>query len=316
MYKDMTSAKQQPVKERSVLIWLMATRPQFFSAIILSVLLGAAVAWHETRQLNWELLILSLAAAVLLHAGANVLNDYFDFRSGVDNLNPQPLTPFAGGSRMIQRGVITERETLRFGIILLIGGTVLGLLLMAMTGPLLLVIGFIGVLSAVIYSCPPMALNYRGFGELLIGLNFGVLPVAGSFYVQTLTLSRGVVLAALPVALLAAAILYINQFPDYAYDRQCGKKTAIVSLGPRRAASGYFFLPASAYLVIVVGMLTALMPNLVWMALLTAPLAALAAAKLSTAYDDDVAIRTPIKATIAIHALTSALLIAAYVRAG
>jgi len=270
------------------------------------------VAWHEHESLSWTLLALSLIAAVLVHAGANVLNDYFDFRSGADNLNPHPLTPFAGGSRMIQRGLLTARETLCYGALLLTSGVVLGLLLVAMTGPMLLAIGLIGVCSAVSYSCPPLALNYRGFGELLIGLNFGVLPVLGSYYVQTQSLSSGAVVASLPLAFLVAAILYINQFPDYEFDLEAGKKTAVVLLGPQRAASAYVVLPLTAFVTIILGVVASWMPATSLMTLLVLPLALFAAQKPRVVYEDADAMRVPIKSTIALHTLTSALLVLAY----
>src|SRR3972149_7377078 len=107
----------------------LATRPQFLPAIAVPVGLGAAVAWRFWGVFSPAFFAVSLFAALCYHAGMNVLNDYYDFRNGADALNKSPLTPFAGGSKFIQNGLLTPKETLFLGAGLVIAGTFAGLYL-------------------------------------------------------------------------------------------------------------------------------------------------------------------------------------------
>jgi 1,4-dihydroxy-2-naphthoate octaprenyltransferase len=292
-------------------IFLAAARPQFFLAIILPVLLGTAVAWRETQTFHPGLFLLATLAAVLCHAGANVINDYFDFVSGADNLNPAPLTPYAGGSRMIQRQLLTPRQTYIYGLGLLSGAVLIGLVLVARTGLPLLYIGLIGVASAYCYSSPPVALNYRGLGEALIGLNFGVLPVLGAYYVQAGAFSVHAFVASLPLACLASAILYVNQFPDYEWDRAAGKRTLVVALGLERAVRVFPFFTVLALACIAAGVALRLLPAVSVVALAAAIPVWTATQALRAAKRDAREMLPAIRMTIAVHGFVSAILILA-----
>lgn len=212
--------------------WFAATRPQFLTAIVLPVLLGTSLAWEETSRFDFLLLLLGALAAALAHAGANVLNDYFDHLSGADDLNSAPLTPFAGGSRMIQLGRLTPRHTLIYGILLMGAAIALGLWLVALTGPVLFWLGLIGVILGYAYSAPPLALAYRGWGEVVVAVDFGLFAVAGAYYVQTGTISPSAWVAGAIAGFFVAAILLANEFPDHMADKTAGKRTLVVKLGP------------------------------------------------------------------------------------
>lgn len=293
-------------------VWLAATRPQFLTAIALPVLLGTVIAWHETGAFDALRFALALCAGLLAHAGANVLNDYFDHRSGADELNRSPITPFAGGSRMIQRGLLSPAQTRRYGLLLLAGATALGLLLVWLTSPLLFWLGLLGVALGYAYSGPPLALNYRGLGEWVVALDFGVLAVLGAYYVQTGTLGTAALLASLPVALLVAAILFVNEFPDHESDAAAGKRTLVVLLGPRRAWPLLPALLGGALALIVLGWGLGLLPATTLLALLAAPLAILASLVASRAHSSPQHMLPAMKAVIAQHAAVSLLLTLGY----
>jgi 1,4-dihydroxy-2-naphthoate octaprenyltransferase len=292
-------------------VLLAAIRPQFFLAIVLPVLLGTAVAWRETHVFHPLLFLLALLAAVLCHAGANVINDYFDFRSGADNLNPAPLSPYAGGSRMIQRGLLTPRQIYIYGLVLLSTAVLIGLVLVAITGAPLLAIGLLGVASAWLYSAPPIAINYRGLGEVLIGLNFGVLPVLGACYVQVRAFPASALAASLPIAFLASEILYVNQFPDYAWDKAAGKRTLVVALGRERGVRVYPLFAAAALLCVVAAVASNLLPPASLLALAAAAPVWLATRALEAAGGDSARMMPAIRITIAVHAFVGMVLILA-----
>jgi 1,4-dihydroxy-2-naphthoate octaprenyltransferase len=181
------------------------------------------------------LFFLTLAGVTFLHAGANTANDYYDHLSGNDAANTRFVRPFSGGSRLIQKGLLPPFHVLALSLGCLAAGGLIGLYLAWRVGGLVLALGAIGGLAGFFYTAPPFKLGYRGWGELVIALAFGVLPVAGTYYVQTSTLPPRVLAASVPVALLVTAILFVNQFPDYEADRAVGKRNWVVRLGPAGA---------------------------------------------------------------------------------
>ncbi len=260
-----------------VACYLLATRPPFLLVTLIAVGIGIATAYHSAESLHPLAAFLTLLGALLAHAGANVLNDYYDALSGCDDHNHERLYPFTGGSRFIQNGLLTPRQTLRFGLLLLLATALIGLALLPYAGPLLLALGCTGLLLGWAYSAPPLALNSRGLGELTIAIAFGPLLVVGSDLVQRGTLHPLPLYASLAYGLLTAALLYINQFPDRRADALSGKHHWVVRLGPHRARWGYLLLTLLANLILLLLVATQQLPALALLALLSLPLSLLAA---------------------------------------
>jgi 1,4-dihydroxy-2-naphthoate polyprenyltransferase len=290
-----------------VLTWLQATRPQFFTVIILPIFLGNAIAWYDKKIFSLEYFILSLIAGILCAAAANVLNDYFDHLNQTDILNTDPLTPFAGGSRMIQNGVLTADQTFHYGLVLLSLAVLLGIFLIFERGLPLLWIGLIGVLSVYFYSAPPL-LHSFGLGEITIGLNYGILAVAGSYFVQTQTYSATAFFASLPMAGFAAAILYINQFPDFEPDRAVGKRNWVVRLGREQAKTYYNYLILGSFGFLLLGIVLQYLPIWVGVSFVIFPIGLKGIQVLKENYQQKQALIPAIQNTIALHSLMGILL--------
>jgi 1,4-dihydroxy-2-naphthoate octaprenyltransferase len=154
--------------------WL-ATRPNFLAASLIPVLIGAAAVAHRGGKVSVLLLLLTLLATALVHAGVNVLNDYYDDENGTDRCNTQRIFPFTGGSRFIQNGVLSAGETFVFGASLLSAAMLLGVGLAWVSGMGLLWIGLAGLLLGWGYSASPLRLNSRGLGEPAVAIGFGIL---------------------------------------------------------------------------------------------------------------------------------------------
>ena len=243
-----------------LLRYLLATRPPFLLASVVSCLLGLAGAYAGGVGIGLGLALLTVLAAVLVHAGVNVLNDYYDAVNGTDEINTERLYPFTGGSRFIQNRVMGRRQMAAYGAALLLAGGVVGAGLALVSGPGLWVIGIVGVLLGWGYSAPPLYLNARGWGELCVAAGFGLLIPLGADYVQRGAFSMSPVWAGLPYGLLIANLLYINQFPDCTADAACGKRHWVVRLGRRRASWGYGLIAAAAYAVLGVEIVAGLLP--------------------------------------------------------
>ena len=171
-------------------IWIKACRVPFFTATIIPIVLGAVVAWHDTSLFSWGKFWLTLFGGLLIHAGTNLANDYFDHVAGCDEANPNP-TPFSGGSRVIQEGLIPAKNILIASIsCFLLGGIIVGLYLNYVSGSnVILILGAIGIFLGIFYSARAFRIGYGSLGELAVGIGFGPLMVLGSYFVQAQILS-------------------------------------------------------------------------------------------------------------------------------
>ena len=172
-----------------LLILFLAARPKFLTASAAPVLVGSALGFATAGAFNPTLFVLALLAIMALHAGANMANDYFDHTSKNDWLNKNP-TPFSGGRQYIQQGTLSPKATLLAAFAFLAVGSVLGLVIIFLTKSVfILALGLIGLLGGYFYTAAPVRLGYRSVGECVIFLLFGLLPVYGAYYLQTLNRS-------------------------------------------------------------------------------------------------------------------------------
>jgi 1,4-dihydroxy-2-naphthoate octaprenyltransferase len=218
--------------EYSKLIVLFhASRPKFLTASAAPVLVGSALGYAAAGTFSPVLFILALLAIMALHAGANMANDYFDHLSGNDWANKNP-TPFSGGSRFIQQGVLSPKAILLAALLALTTGSIIGLIIVLLTQSLfILVVGLIGLLGGFFYTAPPLRLGYRGIGEFVIAILFGLLPVCASYHLQTRTIDILPLLPACIVGLLIFLVILVNEFADFKADAAVNKKTLVVLFG-------------------------------------------------------------------------------------
>lgn len=289
-------------------------RAPFFQAVIVPSLLGTAIVWYRTGKFYWQYFLLATLAVVFINAGTNLTNDYFDHQSRSDDINRE-ATPFSGGSRVIQENLISPGRIYRTSLIFFGLAALIGLYLTFARGLLVLVIGILGVLSGYFYTASPIRIGYRGWGELVVGLNCGPLVVAGAYYVQAQTLSLEALFISIPVGLLIAAVLYINEFPDHACDKVAGKNTLIVTMGRERARKGFYSLLLGAYLFIILGAILRIVPWTVIVSLLTFPLAWKAMKIVHSNYSSTQELIPAMSSTVTIHLSVGILLSFGYILA-
>ncbi len=306
------AANVADLKGNTLKIWMTEIRAPFFTATVVPILLGAVIAWARTSSFHWGHFLLTMAGGLLLHTGANVANDYYDHLSGTDEMNVEFVRPFTGGSRMIQEGLLTPRAVLSGALAALALACVVGLYLAYVRGPLILVLGIIGIFSGFFYTAPPISLSSRGIGEFFIGLNFGLLMTLGAYYVQTGSLAWEPAVASIPVALLITAILYINEFQDAPADGAAGKAHLVVRLGRKKAVQGYILLLGFTYLSILLAVILRITSPFTLIALATLPVALRAIGVARAHYDDYLKLVPANAATVFIHLLTGLLLSAGY----
>jgi len=245
--------------------WVMATRPKTLTAAASPVLVGTALAASHGRFAAGPA-ALALACAFLLQIGSNLANDYYDFVKGADT------DERVGPVRVTQAGLISPGQVRTAMIACLVAAFGLGLGLVAVGGPVVLLIGLASIVSAVAYTGGPYPLGYHGLGDVFVFLFFGVAAVAGTYYVQALAWSPQAFVAAVPVGALCTNILVVNNVRDAPQDVVAGKRTLPARLGVDFGKAQY-----DALLVLAYG---AVLPFVAWgygawvlLPWLTAPLA-------------------------------------------
>jgi 1,4-dihydroxy-2-naphthoate octaprenyltransferase len=238
-----------------LLILFLASRPKFLVASAAPVLVGSALGYATAGTFSLYLFILALLAIMTLHAGANMANDYFDHTSRNDWLNQNP-TPFSGGSRFIQQGILSPKTILLIALLALTIGSAIGILIVLLTRSVfILTLGLIGLLGGFFYTAPPVRLGYRSVGEPVIALLFGLLPVYGSYYLQTETIDIIPLLPAVIVGILIFLVILINEFPDVAADAAVNKRTLVVRFGIPASVWIYRIALVTSFLVAAVATL-------------------------------------------------------------
>jgi 1,4-dihydroxy-2-naphthoate octaprenyltransferase len=256
-----------------ILIWIQALRAPFFTASIIPLILGMAIAWYDARVFDPLLGLLTLLAGVAIHAGTNLANDYFD--QPTDDVN-ENFSPFNGGSRMIQNNVLAPRQILISSMTCYLVGIVTALFIIINTGGIMLLFFLvIAVLLGLFYTALPVQLSYRGLGEIAVFVGFGPLGVLSAYFIQLGYINWGLcLLASIPIAFLIAMVLFLNEFQDKEADQEAGKNTLVVVIGKDNGIKIYLVGMIIAYILLLAGIIGTIFPLTLILPFITLPLAA------------------------------------------
>jgi len=221
--------------------WLLAIRPPTLTAAVVPVAVGTGVAVGDGYRAPLAALA-ALVGALALQIGANFANDLSDFRRGADNESR------LGPPRATQLGLLTQRQVTQGILVAFAVATLAGLYLVYVGGWPIIAIGLSSMIAAVTYTGGPWPFGYRGLGEVFVFIFFGVVAVAGTYFVQSGEVNGHVLAASIPVSLTVTAILVVNNVRDIDTDRHAGKYTLAVYLGRRLARTEFVLVVAGAYL--------------------------------------------------------------------
>ncbi len=251
----------------SLKIWFAETRPQFLILTVVLAFLGTSIAWYNGFfHLGYALL--AYFGLLLAHISVNTLNDYFDYKSGVDLAVNR--TPFSGGSGVLPAGTLKPGQVLRFSLITLGLAAVIGVYFVLVSGWLLLPLLVVAGLCVLLYTS--VILKHR-WPEWAAGLGLGTLPVMGAYFVQASEYSWPLLVAAVPSGILVYNLLFLNEFPDTEADKVARRKTTPLVVGKATASKIYAVMTVMVYLWIIGGVISGAMPVFTLIALLTAPFA-------------------------------------------
>jgi 1,4-dihydroxy-2-naphthoate octaprenyltransferase len=259
-------------------IWVMAARPRTLPASVAPVLVGTSLGAvdGDFRPLAF---LAALLGACFIQVGTNLSNDYSDARRGADTEDR------LGPVRVTAGGLVPPRQVLVATYISFAAAVAVGAYLVYVAGWELLLVGAASILAGVLYTGGPRPYGYEGLGELFVFAFFGVVAVAGSYFVQVERLSWEAFALAVPVGLLAASILTVNNIRDLETDRRAGKRTLAVRLGSETARALYATMVFGAYVTLLPTWVAGALEVWILLPVLTVPLALRLVAEVSERTD-------------------------------
>ncbi len=264
----------------NIKVWIKETRPQFLVLSPVLVLLGTAIAYNK-GHFSWIRFILTTIGLLLAHVSVNVLNDYFDYKSGIDAVTVP--TAFSGGSGILAQGLLNPKSVYYFGLTALGAAFFLGVYLTLISGWQLFIMVITGGLVIYFYTS---FLTKWLTGELWAGLGLGMLPVIGTYFIQTGSFNLEILVISLIPGFLTANLLLLNEFPDFEADRKGGRYHLVIALGRKRAAFLYAGVMFLTYFFIIFAVISGIMPLLAIISLVTVIFAIKAILVTFRNYDD------------------------------
>ena len=251
-------------------VWLRAIRIQFLLASVISVSLGLSISWHAGYSIDIFHAMLTFAGVISLHASVDLLNDYWDFKRGIDTKTKR--TKMSGGTGVLPEGLLKPKSVYFVGIGFLILGAIIGVYFVTIFGIAIgLILGF-AILSVYFYSTK--IVNW-GLAEVFVTIK-GTLIVIGTYFIQTQNIDDFTILAGIVVGLISSLVLFVTSLPDYDIDKEKGRRTLIIIFGKSNAVKTFLIFPILIYGVIIFGVIIGLFPVYSLIVLLAKPFLILA----------------------------------------
>ena len=254
------------VSSLMISVWLRVIRVRFLLASVIAVLVGLALNWSQNSTISYFDAILTFAGVMALHASVDLLNDYWDFKRGIDTKTTR--TKMSGGTGVLPEGLLKPSSVYRAGVLFLIIGSLIGSYFVITNGILIAIILGFAILSIYFYSTKIVD---SGLGEFFVAIK-GSMIVIGAFFIQSGEVNFESILAGVVIGTLSSLVLFIASFPDHDADKSKGRKTLVIVIGKEKASKLFWIFPLIAYSVILIGVALSLFPVLSLIALLSFPL--------------------------------------------
>jgi 1,4-dihydroxy-2-naphthoate octaprenyltransferase len=290
-------------------VWFLETRPQFLLLSVVLAFLGNCIAWYD-GYFHLGYALLAFLGLLLAHISVNVLNDYFDYRSGID-LEVR-RTPFSGGSGILPATLLKPRQVFWFGLVSFLLAVPIGVFFVITRGWDLLPLLLVAAVCTLLYT---PVLTRLGWPEWAPGAGMGFLPVLGTYFIQTTSYTIPAIIASIPSGLLVHNLLLLNEFPDVEADRKAGRKTLPITMGKSKAWVVYSALTLLVYLWIIGWVVAGRIPIFSLIALLTIPFA-IKAIRGARNHDDMNQLVPAMANNVLVVLLTQLLLGAGYILGG
>ncbi len=235
-------------------VWLRVIRVRFLLVSVIAVSLGLALYWRQDTSIDPLDAILIFAGVITLHISVDLLNDFWDFKRGIDTKTRR--TSMSGGTGVLPEGLLKASSVYRAGVAFLIIGSVSGIYFIITDGIVIGIILAFAILSIYFYSTKIVD---SGLGEFFVAVK-GSLIVVGTYYIQSGEITAESILAGIAVGVLSSLVLFITSFPDHDADKSKGRKSLVISVGKEKASNLFWIFPLVSYSVIIFGVSVNLFP--------------------------------------------------------
>ncbi len=284
-------------------LWLRVIRVRFLLASVIAVSVGLAINWTQNNSIDVFTALLTFAGVMALHASVDLLNDFWDYKRGIDTITKR--TKMSGGTGVLPEGLLKPSSVYRAGIAFLIIGSGIGVYFVMTDGIIIAVILAFAILSIYFYSTKIVD---SGLAEFFVALK-GTMIVLGAFFIQSNQLSVEAVLGGIVVGVLSSLVLFIASFPDYDADKSKGRKTLVIAAGKKNATLIFWAFPIISIGGIIFGVSQQLFPTSSLIALVPIPLIILAGIGLKKNYDNSDLLFPSMSKTLMFSRLTGALFV-------
>jgi len=288
-------------------VWFRVIRIRFLLASVVAVSAGLALSlWHGVQIDIWYA-IMTLAGVIALHSSVDLLNDYWDYKRGIDTQTQR--TKMSGGTGVLPEGLLEPTQVYRAGIIFLIIGGLIGSYFVLTNGIIIGLILTFAVLSIYFYSTKIVD---SGLAEVFVTVK-GTMIVLGTYFIQTSEINIASIIAGIFVGVLSSLVLFITSFPDYDADKAKGRKTLVIFLGKQKATTMFWIFPLIAYSVLISGIIYELFPVYCLISLGAAPLIIKAGLLLKQNFDNIQELVPAMSSTITFSRITGTLFIIGFI---
>jgi len=286
--------------------WLRVIRVRFLLASVIAVSVGLAITWWHTSSITVFDAILTMCGVLALHASVDLLNDYWDFKRGIDTATNR--SKMSGGSGVLPEGLLKPTQVYAAGIAFLIIGTIIGIYFVATDGIIIGIILAFAVISIYIYSTKIID---WGLAEVFVASK-GSMIVMGTYFVQTSQITEQSVLGGIVMGVLSALVLFITSFPDHDADKAKGRNTLVISLGVQTACSILWIFPAIAYGITIIALVFEIFQIFSLIIIATIPLIIKSGQKLKQNYDELTNLIPVMSSTLHFSRITCVLLVVGF----
>ena len=287
-------------------VWLRVIRIRFLLASVVAVSLGLAINWWQTGNIEIFDAILTMCGVLALHASVDLLNDYWDFKRGIDTATQR--TKMSGGTGVLPEGLLKPKQVYVAGIIFLIIGAAIGTYFVFTDGIIIGLILAFAVLSVYFYSTKIVD---WGLAEIFIVIK-GTMIVIGTYFIQTTQITESAVLGGIVIGTLSSFVLFITSFPDHDADKAKGRKTLVINLGKQKACSLFWVFPIIFYSVSIFAIIIEVFPIYCLIILSTVPLVIKFGKKLKQNYEKLDKLLPIMSSTLVFSRVTGILLVAGF----
>ncbi|MFM7796454.1 MAG: prenyltransferase, partial [Candidatus Nitrosotenuis sp.] len=259
----------------NISVWFRVIRIKFLLASVISVSLGLAISYWQTRTLDIMSAVITMGGVIALHSSVDLLNDYWDFKRGIDSLTKR--TKFSGGTGVLPEGLLKPSSVYFAGMIFLMLGSIAGAYFVLFHGWIIAIILGFAILSIYFYSTKIVD---SGLGEVFVGIK-GAMIVLGTIYIQTHQIILVNILSGIIAGTLSSFVLFLTSIPDHDADKEKGRKTLVILLGKNSASKLFWIFPGITYGIIITGITFGILPYYCLISLGSIPLLVKSGKKIS-----------------------------------